>query len=502
MPRGPLDSMAALGTTVRVFGCSLSSRATLSRRCRFVSFPCVASSSHRVPELHVRHSFATGTAPGRPNVSVIHQSAPTGAPPTSIKEITAKPPLYVGPLTGWIAGFRGVAWIYTATNLLAGPKLIESSTILHGWPGVAVVAATTLIPWVALTLLTRNYVTRLWVDRVPLTSAPNARGDNARTTAETVVASRSGAPRPGLPATHILLTLEYRTPFFGRRVVVPQVPLSKFRYAPFANLRTWQLDGASWYARGLSVDEKRLASDDVMAGLGEVVKMQTPASPHPKSQSPPPSSSRVELSIRPFRPADQAAARALVLDGLEERWGTLDPSLNGDLEDIARSYYYSAESGGGDEDGNGDYGSRGVFLVAFAKANNTTASATATAQLVATGALIPEPDEEAARELSPTTMTTSQSATAQTTTTTRGATKARSTTARIVRMSVAAEHRGRGIGGQMLARLLEEARWRGYTRVVLETTKTWSDAARFYEGRGFRVVGEDEHDRHFSMDLC
>jgi hypothetical protein len=42
--------------------------------------------------------------------------------------------------------------------------------------------------------------------------------------------------------------------------------------------------------------------------------------------------------IRPFHPNDQNAAQQLILDGLREHWGELDPTLNGDLDDIMGSY--------------------------------------------------------------------------------------------------------------------------------------------------------------------
>ncbi|HEY3725020.1 MAG TPA: hypothetical protein VGN59_16840 [Acidimicrobiia bacterium] len=38
-----------------------------------------------------------------------------------------------------------------------------------------------------------------------------------------------------------------------------------------------------------------------------------------------------ELEIARFAPGDQGAVRALILEGLAEHWGTLDPSLNPDL---------------------------------------------------------------------------------------------------------------------------------------------------------------------------
>jgi hypothetical protein len=44
------------------------------------------------------------------------------------------------------------------------------------------------------------------------------------------------------------------------------------------------------------------------------------------------------LLIRPFAPADQAAARALILEGLGEHFGQIDPALNPDLAEIAAFY--------------------------------------------------------------------------------------------------------------------------------------------------------------------
>ena len=45
------------------------------------------------------------------------------------------------------------------------------------------------------------------------------------------------------------------------------------------------------------------------------------------------------IVIRDFELCDQKAFRALVLAGLEERWGDVfDPSFNHDLDDIAATY--------------------------------------------------------------------------------------------------------------------------------------------------------------------
>jgi len=146
----------------------------------------------------------------------------------------------------------------------------------------------------------------------------------------------------------------------------------------------------------------------------------------------------MRLEIRPFCPSDQSTARRLILAGLEEHWGKLDPTKNPDLEDISSSY------------------AQGVFLTGWLDG-----------ELAATGALVPEGGEAG----------------------------------RIVRMSVAKDLRRRGIGRQMLERLIECARQAGYRRVALETTAAWVEAVGFYESFGFESLGEWDGDRHFEMKL-
>ncbi|MDT8304964.1 MAG: GNAT family N-acetyltransferase [Anaerolineae bacterium] len=145
-----------------------------------------------------------------------------------------------------------------------------------------------------------------------------------------------------------------------------------------------------------------------------------------------------DVTIRPLMPADAPAARALILEGLAEHWGTLDARLNSDLDDIPASY------------------ASGLFLVAEIGG-----------ALAGTGALIPEEPG----------------------------------VGRIVRMSVAREKRRQGIGRLLLAALLAAARERGYQRIVLETTATWEDAIAFYRRAGFGPVGERDGDLHFVLEL-
>ena len=144
------------------------------------------------------------------------------------------------------------------------------------------------------------------------------------------------------------------------------------------------------------------------------------------------------LEIRSFRARDQAAARCLILSGLQERWGHLDKTKNPDLDDIAAAY------------------TEGLFLVAYAGE-----------RLVATGGILAEGEG----------------------------------VGRIVRMSVARDVRRRGVGRRMLQALLEAARIRGYGKIVLETTATWADAIAFYRREGFRPLGIRDGDMHFEKEL-
>ena len=145
-----------------------------------------------------------------------------------------------------------------------------------------------------------------------------------------------------------------------------------------------------------------------------------------------------QILIRPFRSKDQNRVKDLILAGLAEHWGVLDPSLNPDLDDITTSY------------------AGAVFLVACIGP-----------MLVGTGALLPRSTE----------------------------------TAEIVRMSVERSFRRRGIGRLILNRLLQEAQQGGYHQVVLETTATWQGAVDFYTANGFRVTQCQDGDQYFRLDL-
>jgi len=145
-----------------------------------------------------------------------------------------------------------------------------------------------------------------------------------------------------------------------------------------------------------------------------------------------------DITIDRFKPEDQSPARALVLAGLAEHWGWLDPDKNPDLSDIASTY------------------ASGVFLVARNEE-----------RIVGTGALRP----------------------------------GRAQAAEVVRMSVAADMRRKGIGGRILESLCKEARARGFKTITLETTESWSEAIAFYERFGFRSTHRLEGDVYFALQL-
>ena len=144
------------------------------------------------------------------------------------------------------------------------------------------------------------------------------------------------------------------------------------------------------------------------------------------------------ITLAPFQTADQAEVKGLVLAGLREHWGEIDPTLNPDLNDIATSY------------------AGATFLVARFQG-----------KIVGTGALVPRWNG----------------------------------TAEIVRMSVAATMRRRGIGRLILQRLVEHARAQGFCRVVLETTATWNQVIAFYQNYGFQITHWRDGDVYFAIEL-
>lgn len=142
------------------------------------------------------------------------------------------------------------------------------------------------------------------------------------------------------------------------------------------------------------------------------------------------------LTLHPFQPADQPAVKALILAGLVEHWGALDPDKNPDLDDIAASYKDA------------------YFLVARYAG-----------EIVGMGVLLPRSAD----------------------------------TVEIVRMSVAAKVRRQGVGHRILVALCAEAKARGFRRVILETTATWEEVIAFYQAFGFHITHYQDGDVYFEL---
>jgi ribosomal protein S18 acetylase RimI-like enzyme len=146
------------------------------------------------------------------------------------------------------------------------------------------------------------------------------------------------------------------------------------------------------------------------------------------------------LTIRPFEPVDQDQTRQLILQGLGEHFGSIDETMNPDLDDIQAHYV--------------DPGHHFVL-------------AEVDGQIIGTGALIAEGPQ----------------------------------TGRLVRMSVDAKFRGRGIGKALVRHLIGVARERSYTRLLTETNDDWYDAIGLYRACGFATEGFRDGDVHLVLDL-
>ncbi len=147
-----------------------------------------------------------------------------------------------------------------------------------------------------------------------------------------------------------------------------------------------------------------------------------------------------EITFRPFRAEDQPIVRGLVLAGLGDHFGEIDETKNPDLDDIMITYVVP-----------------GHYVVVVERGE----------KIIGAGTLIEESPG----------------------------------VGRLVRMSVAKDQRGRGIGRKLVVHLLGEARNRGYRRVVVETTGDWQDAIGLYRACGFQTEGFWDGDIHMYLDL-
>lgn len=149
------------------------------------------------------------------------------------------------------------------------------------------------------------------------------------------------------------------------------------------------------------------------------------------------------VAITEFVAADQGAVRALILDGLEEHWGQLEPGLNADVEDLGGSYR------------------DGTILVARVAD-----------RIVGVGVVVPVHGDAVGE---------------------------------VKRMSVARDLRRSGIGTALLEEMVAIGHRRDWRALVLETTATWTDAIALYEHFGFvfthAVDGAFGRDAYFRLAL-
>jgi ribosomal protein S18 acetylase RimI-like enzyme len=146
------------------------------------------------------------------------------------------------------------------------------------------------------------------------------------------------------------------------------------------------------------------------------------------------------IEIRLFRPEDQQAAQNVILLGLGEHFGQVDPVLNPDLNNIRKAYL---------------------------EAGHTFFVADAAGRVVGTGALVRESAH----------------------------------VGRIVRVSVAPTHRRQGIGRAMVGHLLQHSRESGLHTLLVETNTDWYGAIRLYLAHGFQEYERDEQSVHLRLSL-
>lgn len=147
-----------------------------------------------------------------------------------------------------------------------------------------------------------------------------------------------------------------------------------------------------------------------------------------------------EIQIQPITKGFEEEARELVLKGLEERFGFIDPAYNPDLKSILNSY---SQEGA-------------VFLVGIYDC-----------QVICTGAISYEA----------------------------------SGVGRVERMSVIKEYRRVGVAKIMMDCLEVWAKLEGYQQLVLETNNNWHSAVEFYKNRQYNLYLDDGNCSHFSKHL-
>ena len=142
------------------------------------------------------------------------------------------------------------------------------------------------------------------------------------------------------------------------------------------------------------------------------------------------------FKIIPFTSEYQEQAKGLILQGIEEYVGKLDPGFNKDLENIEESF------------------KEHIFLIVLEED-----------KVIGTGGLLLRGEEP-----------------------------------QIVRVSVKKEYRKQGLGKRIVDELISYAVKRGYKKVIVETSNDWDTAVNFYLKYGFEIMYYKDGDIYFKYD--
>ena len=142
------------------------------------------------------------------------------------------------------------------------------------------------------------------------------------------------------------------------------------------------------------------------------------------------------IKIIPFTNEYQSEAKELILQGIEEYVGKLEPGFNEDLDNIEKSF-------------------KGHIFLLVLEEN----------KVIGTGGLLLEGE-----------------------------------TSQIVRVSVKREYRKQGIGKRIVDELINYARIYGCKTVMVETSRDWTRAVNFYIKYGFEILYYKNEDIYFKYD--
>ena len=150
-----------------------------------------------------------------------------------------------------------------------------------------------------------------------------------------------------------------------------------------------------------------------------------------------------QLVLKPVSPKTAPLARSLILEGLQERVGTLISGMNPDLDDILK--FYS--------------GSDHHFLIGYFRDSPE--------KLICTGALVGETNFNA----------------------------------RIVRVSVQKRYRRNKIARAMVKALEAHAKNNHFREILLETTDDWDSAIQFYLSLGYQIYAHSDGNCHMKKRI-